>query len=83
MPSDKAFITFTEIPQGSYIEPHIHKKPVCNYIVSGCLEIGLGEQQPKLYQSHDWFEIQPGISHSVKCIENTSMIEIWPNGIDE
>ncbi|CEG56873.1 cupin domain-containing protein [Legionella fallonii] len=83
MTSDKAFITFAEIPKGSYIEPHTHEKPVCNYIVSGILEIRMGDNLPILYQSHEWFEIQPGTSHSVNCIEDTSMIEIWPEGISE
>ncbi len=83
MPGKNAFITFTEIPKGSLIEAHTHEKPVCNYIVSGSLEISLNGQQPELHKQHSWFEIKPGVSHCVKSIEDTTMIEVWPDGIDE
>ncbi|VEG90961.1 Cupin domain [Legionella spiritensis] len=81
-PSSKAFITFTEIPKGAIIPPHTHQNPVCNYLVSGKLEVEF-EQTKKIINAGEWFEIIIGQSHALKCLEEASMIEVWPDGIDE
>lgn len=81
-PSSKAFISFTEISKGAIIPAHTHQKPVCNYIVSGKLEIEL-KHAKKIINAGEWFQININQSHAVTCLEDASMIEIWPDGIDD
>jgi mannose-6-phosphate isomerase-like protein (cupin superfamily) len=79
-------VAFATLNKGGYSSKHQHENHFNRfYIVSGSLQITIwrNKQESIILNTGDCLDVEPGVLHRMKALENTSLVEIyWTEDID-
>ena len=70
-------MTFVEYPEGSVVPTHFHPHEQITYVLEGCLEVVVGDQQ-RLLGPGDGVRIPPNAEHSSRPVDGPARaLDAW------
>ena len=69
-------VTLNHIQTCTYTPPHSHERNVVNIVLNGQIEISI-DGATKKYDKGDFVFIQKNVEHTLKCLNEASLIELW------
>lgn len=74
--TDEAMVCEFFILRNTTIQPHSHMNDQVGYVVSGKIEVTIGDQT-RICEAGDSYAIPGGITHSARAIKDTLTIDIF------